>query len=196
MNLESKKRKIVFFDRDGVVNLEDEPYGYTIDTFYFAPHFIELFLELKKQDALCFVVTNQSGINRGIFTQKDFEALSSFMQSCILSCLMIPLRQSGFMPKNIGFDGIYFCPHTKEENCICRKPKPQMLLQACVDFGLDLSQYDSYILGDKDTDMIAGLEAGVQTRILVGENQALHATHRVSNLKEALKLFQAINKHN
>ena len=107
------------------------------------------------------------------------------MQNCIVSCLMILLRQRGFVPKNIGFDGIYFCPHTKEENCFCRKPKPQMLLQACVDFGLDLSQYDSYILGDKDTDMIAGLEAGVQTRILVGENQALHATHRVSNLKEA-----------
>ena len=190
------KQKVVFFDRDDVVNLEDAPYGYEIEKFYFAPFFMELFLELKKQDSLCFLVTNQSGIHRGIFTQKDFETLSAFMQNCIISCLMIPLRQSGFVPKNIGFDGIYFCPHTKEENCFCRKPKPQMLLQACADFGLDLSQYDSYILGDKDTDMIAGLEAGVQTRILVGENQALHATHRVSNLKEALKLFQAINKHN
>lgn len=139
-----------------------------------------------------FLVTNQSGIHRGIFTQKDFETLSAFMQNCIVSCLTIPLRQSGFVPKNIGFDGIYFCPHTKEENCSCRKPKPQMLLQACADFGLDLSQYDSYILGDKDTDMMAGLEAGVQTRILVGANQAPHATHRVSNLKEALELFQSI----
>ncbi len=185
------KRKVVFFDRDEVVNLEDAPYSYEIEKFYFAPFFMDLFLELKKQDSLCFVVTNQSGINRGIFTQKDFEILSAFMQNCIISCLTIPLRQSGFVPKNIAFDGIYFCVHTKEENCPCRKPKPKMLLQACADFGLDLSEYDSYILGDKDTDMIAGLEAGVQTRILVGENPAPHATHRVSNLKEAWELLKA-----
>ena len=183
------KRKVVFFDRDDVVNLEDAPYGYKIETFYFAPYFMELFLELKKLDSLCFLVTNQSGINRGIFTQKDFEVLSAFMQNCIVSCLTIPLRQSGFVPKNIAFDGIYFCPHTKEENCICRKPKSQMLLQACKDFGLDLSLYESYILGDKDTDMIAGLNAGVQTRIIVGKGESQNATHRVKNLKEALEIL-------
>ena len=172
-----------------VVNLEDAPYGYKIETFYFAPYFMELFLELKKLDSLCFLVTNQSGINRGIFTQKDFEVLSAFMQNCIVSCLTIPLRQSGFVPKNIAFDGIYFCPHTKEENCTCRKPKSQMLLQACKDFGLDLSLYESYILGDKDTDMIAGLNAGVQTRIIVGKGESQNATHRVKNLKEALEIL-------
>ncbi|WP_299546381.1 HAD family hydrolase [uncultured Helicobacter sp.] len=189
MSVESKKRKVVFFDRDDVVNLEDAPYGYKIDTFYFAPFFMELFLELKKQDALCFVVTNQSGINRGIFTQKDFEILTSFMQSCIKSCLTIPLRQSGFMPKNIGFDGVYFCPHTKEEQCACRKPNSKMLEQAIKDFNLDLEHYDSYILGDKDTDMQAGLKVGVKTRILVGNNEAPNATHRVNNLQEAIKIL-------
>ncbi|EEO25807.1 D-glycero-alpha-D-manno-heptose-1,7-bisphosphate 7-phosphatase [Helicobacter winghamensis] len=189
MSLEPKKRKVVFFDRDDVINLEDAPYGYKIDTFYFAPFFMELFLELKKQDALCFVVTNQSGINRGIFTQKDFEILTSFMQSCIKSCLMIPLRESGFIPKNIGFDGVYFCPHTKEEHCACRKPNAKMLEQALKDFNLNLENYNSYILGDKDTDMQAGLKVGVKTRILVGGNEAPNATHRAKDLKEATQII-------
>ena len=187
MNLQ--KRKVVFFDRDGVVNLEDAPYGYQIDTFYFAPYFMDLFLELKKQDALCFVITNQSGIHRGIFTQKDFEILTSFMRNCIKSSLMIPLREYGFMPKNIGFDGVYFCPHTKEEGCACRKPNPQMLQNALRDFHLNLVDYDSYILGDKDTDMQAGLRVGVQTRIFIGDTESPNATHKVKNLKEAMQII-------
>lgn len=189
MNLESKKRKIVFFDRDGVVNIEDAPYGYKIDTFYFAPFFMELFLELKKQDAICFVVTNQSGINRGIFTQRDFEVLTSFMQNCIKSCLTIPLRQNGFVPKNIAFDGVYFCPHTKEENCFCRKPNPKMLEQAIKEFNLSLEDYESYILGDKDTDMQAGLEVGLKTRIFIGNHKTQNATHSAKNLKEAAQII-------
>lgn len=184
-------RKVVFFDRDGVVNLEDTPYGYKVEEFYFAPHFMELFLELKKQDALCFLVTNQSGIHRGIFTQKDFEVLSTFMQNAIRSCLMIPLRKSGFVPNNIGFDGIYFCPHTKEEQCACRKPKSAMLGQAIQEFNLKLEECDSYILGDKETDMQAGLKVGVQTRILIGSEESPSATHRVVNLKEAMEILLA-----
>ncbi len=187
--MNSTRRKVVFFDRDGVVNLEDTPYGYKIEEFYFAPHFMELFLELKKQDALCFIVTNQSGIGRGIFTQQDFETLSAFMQNAIRSCLMIPLRIKGFVPKNIGFDGIYFCPHTKEEQCACRKPKSAMLEQAIQEFNLNLQECDSYILGDKETDMQAGFAAGVQTRIFIGSDEAPSATHKVANLKEALTIL-------
>ncbi len=184
-----QRRKVVFFDRDGVVNIEDNPYGYEIETFYFAPSFMELFLELKKQDALCFVVTNQSGIHRGIFSTKDFEILSAFMQNCIRSSLMLPLRKSGFVPKNIGFDGIYFCPHKEEENCSCRKPKPDMLKRAIVDFNLNLRDYDSYILGDKDTDMQAGLSVGIETRILIGDADAPNATHRAKDLKESQRII-------
>lgn len=183
------KRKIVFFDRDGIVNLEDSPYGYKIEKFYFAPYFMELFLELKKQNALCFVVTNQSGIGRGIFSQKDFEILSAFMQNCIRSCLTIPLRMSGFIPQNIGFDGIYFCPHTKEEKCACRKPNAAMLESAIQEFHLHLEDCDSYILGDKETDMQAGLKIGVQTRVIVGSEESPSATHRVANLKEAMEIL-------
>ena len=189
MSLESKKRKVVFFDRDGVVNLEDAPYGYAINTFYFAPFFMELFLELKKQNALCFVVTNQSGIHRGIFTQKDFETLTSFMQSCIQSCLMIPLRESGFVPRNIGFDGVYFCPHTQEEHCICRKPNSGMLEKAIKEFNLNLEICDSYILGDRDTDMQAGSKVGVKTRIFIGDTKTPNATHQVKNLKEEMQIL-------
>ncbi|MDD6055734.1 MAG: HAD family hydrolase [Helicobacteraceae bacterium] len=186
-----KKRKLVFFDRDGVVNLEDAPYGYRIETFYFAPYFMELFLYLKSQDSLCFLVTNQSGINRGFYTQKDFEILSGFMQDCIKSTLMIPLRQGGFMPQNIGFDGIYFCPHKPEENCACRKPGTKMLESALSDFKLNINEFDSYIIGDRDSDMEAGLKAGIKTRIFIGDGLSKNATHFARNLKEVLEIFKA-----
>lgn len=183
------KRKVVFFDRDGVVNLEDAPYGFKIETFFFAPGFMELFLELKKQDALCFLVTNQSGIHRGLFTKEDLLKLHSFLQNAINSMLTIPLRENGFIPKNIGFDGIYYCPHTKEENCLCRKPHSKMLKDACQDFNLNLSDYESYILGDKDTDMQAGKDIGVQNRIYIGEGEAPNSTHKIKTIQEALKII-------
>lgn len=183
------KKKLVFFDRDGVVNLEDEPYGYKIETFYFAPYFMELFLELKKRDSLCFLITNQSGINRGNFTEDDFYILTNFMQSCIISSLTIPLRLSGFTPKNIAFDKVYFCPHTQEENCDCRKPKNKMIQDAIKEFSINLEDFDSYMLGDKDTDMMAALASNIKTRIIIGEESSIHHTHRVTNLKEAMEII-------
>ncbi|CAM2885597.1 D-glycero-alpha-D-manno-heptose-1,7-bisphosphate 7-phosphatase [Helicobacter burdigaliensis] len=183
------KRKVVFFDRDGVVNLEDSPYSFKIETFFFAPGFMELFLELKKQDSLCIMVTNQSGINRGLFTKEDLLKLHTFVQNAINSMLTIPLRKSGFVPKNIGFDGIYYCPHTKEEGCLCRKPQSKMLQDACEDFRLNLDDYESYILGDKDTDMQAGKAVGVKNRIYIGEGEAPNSTHQIKSIQEALKII-------
>ena len=185
-----QKRKIVFFDRDGVVNLEDSPYGYKIEEFYFAPYFMELFLKLKEQNSLCFLITNQSGINRKIFTQEDFYHLNAYMQNCITSCLMMPLRKKGFIPQNIAFDRIYFCPHTTDEMCECRKPKSGMLLQALRDFNLSLKDYQTYIIGDKDTEMIAGLNVGIERRIHIGDDYSPNATHHIHSLKEALSLFE------
>ena len=182
-------RKLVFFDRDGVVNLEDSPYSYEIKKFFFAPGFIELFYKLKSQDALCIMVTNQSGIHRGIFKEQDLLKLHNFVQNCLISTLTLPLREAKAYPKNIGFDGIYFCPHTQEEECNCRKPKPGMLLQAIGDFNLNLEQWESYILGDKETDMQAGLQAGVKNRIHIGNENAPTATQHFANLKEVLNLF-------
>ena len=182
-------KKIVFFDRDGVVNLEDAPYGYEISKFYFAPGFMDLFLELKKQEAICVMITNQSGINRGIFTQKDLENLNAFIQNCIQSVLTLPLRKANANPKNIGFDGIYFCPHTPNENCECRKPKAKMFFDAIKDLHLDMQNSETFMLGDRDIDMQAALSAGVKNRILIGEEKSENATMNAKTLKDSIAYF-------
>ena len=95
------------------------------------------------------------------------------------------------MPQNIGFDGIYFCPHKPEENCACRKPGTKMLESALSDFKLNINEFDSYIIGDRDSDMEAGLKAGIKTRIFIGDGLSKNATHFARNLKEVVEIFKA-----
>lgn len=173
-------KKLVFFDRDGVVNLEDHPYTHTINDFHFEPNFFSFFKSLKNSGAICFLITNQSGINRGYFTQKDLEILHNFMEESI------------FRECQSGFDRIYFCPHTPEDNCLCRKPKPGMILQALKDFNLNLEDFESYFIGDSITDMQAAQSAKITHRILINLKgvplECEAATDIVKNLKEASKI--------
>lgn len=141
----------VFFDRDGVVNIDDE-YIYKIEDFVYVDGFLELLKSCKQKGYLLFVVTNQSGIGRGYYSLEDFLALSDFMQDDLKNKL-------GF-----GFDKIYFCAHKPEANCPCRKPKSGMIDQACKDFSINLAQ--SYIIGDKESDVESGIKAGIKTTIL------------------------------
>ena len=112
--------KAVFFDRDGVIN---EDYGYvgSIEQFEFIDGVFSALNELKKQGFLLILVTNQSGIARGMYTESDFCRVTSYMQQV--------LRLHG-----CGFNGVYYCPHHPEAqipayrvDCDCRKPKPGMI---------------------------------------------------------------------
>lgn len=178
-SIESKKQEceeiLAFFDRDGVVNLEDEPYGHKASTFYFAPGFFELFLALKIRGAKCFLTTNQSGINRGKFPQKDLIKLCKFMQKSICSTLTIPLRRAGANPHTAAFDGIFYCPHEPAENCSCRKPKSGMFFEAQKRFNLDFNNAKTLMFGDRQTDLEAAKNAGIKTRILINQGTSFLA---------------------
>lgn len=154
-------KKAIFFDRDGVINRD---YGYvgSIERFDFLPGVIESLAELKASGYLTILVTNQSGIARGLYTIEDYQKLTDYMQG--------ELAKS-----NAQFDGIYFCPHHVnaqiEEfrcDCVCRKPKPGMLLWARDEFDLDLAQ--SVMIGDHASDIEAAMQAEVGHLILVGEH--------------------------
>lgn len=145
------RKPAVFFDRDGVVNIDDE-YIYKISDFIYMEGFLELFKSCKEKGYLLFVVTNQSGIGRGYYSLEDFKILSDFMQKDLEA-------KFGFC-----FDRIYFCAHSPSENCPCRKPKSGMIDSACKDFDIDLA--NSYIIGDKESDIECGLNARIGTSIL------------------------------
>lgn len=148
----------IFLDRDGTINV-DHGYVHEIDDFQFIDGVIDACLKLKAMGFALVVITNQSGIARGKFTEEQFIQLTEWMDWSLAD-------------RGVDLDGIYYCPHhptegTEEyrQQCDCRKPMPGMLLTAKKDLNIDMAA--SYIVGDKIEDLQAGIAAGVGKKVLV-----------------------------
>jgi len=128
--------KAVFLDRDGTIN-EDIGYVYKIEDFKFIRGAIEGLQLLQKNGFKLIVITNQSGIARGYYSDSDFLKLNDDMNRI--------LKENG-----IFFDGIYYCPHLKEA-CDCRKPKTSLFYKAMLEHNIDFSK--SYAIGDNIRDL-------------------------------------------
>jgi len=151
-------KRAVFLDRDGVLNV-DNGYVSQVDDFEFIEGVIDACKKLKDKGYLLVVITNQSGIARGYFSEKQFHTLTEWMDWSLAD-------------RGVDLDGIYYCPHHAEKglgkykiDCNCRKPKPGMLLSAIDELNIDVS--DSILVGDKMSDIEAGIAAGVKTNYLV-----------------------------
>ncbi len=144
--------KALFLDRDGVINV-DKNYVYKREDFEFCESIFALCEFFAKKGFKIVVITNQSGIARGFYSEADFEKITEFMRA-------------EFAKKGIKIDRVYHCPHL--QNCQCRKPKPGMLLKARDELGINLEQ--SFFIGDNFTDMSAGINAGVKGLFLVGKH--------------------------
>ena len=143
-------RKAAFLDRDGVINI-DHAYVSRREDFEWVEGVLDAARKLYEAGYALVVVTNQSGIGRGYYTETDFEALNVYM------CRM-------FEEAGAPLAGIYFCPHHPEKAigaykiaCTCRKPQPGMILRAAEEMSIDLSQ--SILFGDKESDMQAAQAA-------------------------------------
>jgi len=178
----------IFLDRDGTINV-DHGYVYEIDDFQFIDGVIEAMQELKAMGFALILVTNQSGIARGKFTEAQFMRLTEWMDWSLAD-------------RDVELDGIYFCPHHPDagegeyrQDCDCRKPKPGMLLDA--QKFLDIDMAASYIVGDKVEDMQAGKAAGVGTKVLVRTGKPIDETAETQAdwvLDSLAKLPQAIKQ--
>ena len=165
--------KALFLDRDGVINIEKE-YLYKIEDFEFIDGVFELCRHDQVLGYIIIVVTNQSGIARGYYSEDDFSKLTRWM-----------LKE--FKKNNIEIKEVSFCPHHPDINgeCSCRKPKPGMLLDVAKKFDIDLKS--SIMIGDKERDIEAGLNAGLSEVYLFDENKSIKkskATKIVSKLKD------------
>lgn len=145
-------RPALFLDRDGVIN-DDVGYLHRIDQFRFLPGVLDACKQMHDAGYVLVVVTNQSGIARGYYTEAHFQQVTRWM-----------VRQ--FAQAGAPLAGVYFCPHHPDfvaaghgEPCLCRKPEPGMLLQAAAELGLNLAA--SVMVGDKEDDVRAGRAAGV-----------------------------------
>ena len=148
--------KALFLDRDGVINVEKE-YLYKIEDVEFVAGIFELCRHYQAQGYLIIIVTNQSGIARGLYSEVDFACLSAWMRE-------------QFMQQGITISAIYHCPHHPEFTgaCTCRKPQPQMLLDAAQTYHIDMAH--SLLIGDSERDIEAGIAAGVGETILLTDN--------------------------
>ena len=145
-----RKLDTLFLDRDGVINVKLEGrYVRNSSEFDFMPKAKIAIAHLSKVFKRIIVVTNQQGIGKGIMSVQDLNLLHDYM--------LQQLREKG-----ANIEKIYYCPHLSTEGCMCRKPNPGMIKQATIDFpDLDLNQ--SYLVGDSDSDILAGNIMGLIT---------------------------------
>ena len=167
----ANKIKAVFFDRDGVLNV-DKDYLHTIEDFEWIDGAKESIVFLTKNNYTVFVVTNQSGIARGFYTVDDMNKLHEYMAA--------EIKQAGG-----NIEKFYFCPHLpggkiKEFaiECDCRKPKPGLLLQALREYAID--KENSFLIGDKPRDVESAAAAGIKGYLYENGN-LLHFVKKILN---------------
>lgn len=166
----SKPRPAIFLDRDGVIN-KDVGYLHRPEQFELAPGALEGLSLLAQCDVAVVIVTNQAGIGLGYFQHEDFFQVNRAMfKACA--------------PSGICFDRIYYCPHSLNEDCDCRKPSPGMLERAFEE--LTLIREDSWMIGDRRSDIEAAKAAGVSAIMIKGEEEPLSDEPCLLSLKEAV----------
>ena len=132
--------QMIILDRDGVINQDSNNYIKNADEWIPLPGSLEAIKRLKKAGYLVTVATNQSGIARGLFSEDDLKAIHDKMHRMLAA-------------RGVGIDGVFYCPHGPQENCICRKPKPGLLIQIARKFDINLS--DTPYVGDNIGDIKA-----------------------------------------
>lgn len=167
--------KAVFLDRDGTINVEKH-YLYRIEDFEFLPGVIKGLKLLQDAGFILIIVTNQSGIGRGYYTEEDFHKLNNWM--------IEELKVNG-----VDIAKVYYCPHLTDAqiekyriDCACRKPKLGMYEQAIKDFDIDIS--NSWVVGDKIRDCSICEKTGCKGFLVANnENQEIIKTVRCGQME-------------
>lgn len=175
-------------DRDGVLNKDPPHYAHRLDQLELIPRSGTAVKILNDQDYLVIIISNQSGVAKGYYTEDDVSVFNN--------ALLLRIQEFGGM-----VDAVYYCPHHPDAkiekyklDCHCRKPGSGMIIQAAKEHNIDLQK--SYVIGDKWSDIEAGKNAGCQTiLVLTG-----HGSDEASRMKDpdcllAVDLYEAVNKY-
>ena len=166
-------KKALFLDRDGVLNRDS---GYAVHPYAmrFCHRVLPLVRRLQRKGYLAIVVTNQSGLDRGLFTKRDF-----------LRCTRYMLRR--LHRKGVAVRALYYCPAALDDDPF-RKPGAGMLLAAAAHYGIDLGR--SVMIGDRASDRMAGMRAGVGRCILLPHRRGRLARPRLEGMRVGMGEWQ------
>jgi D-glycero-D-manno-heptose 1,7-bisphosphate phosphatase len=166
-------RKVLFLDRDGVINV-DKGYVYKIEDIEFIDGIFDLCKTYQDKGYEIIIITNQAGIARGYYTEEDFIKLMDWMKK-------------KFEKRGINILDVFYCPHHPDftGECSCRKPKPGMILEAAKKYNIDLKS--SVLIGDKISDIEAGKRAGISKLYLLNSKYVKSYEKSFNSLKEILK---------
>ena len=160
--------KCIFLDRDGVINVDHVDYTYRLDHFFIIDGVIDTLKKFKEAGYLLIIITNQSGISKGIYTYADVVRCHHYLQ-----------EQCGYL-----IDGFYYSPyHEKYTNSLSRKPGSLMFEKAIAKFDIDISQ--SWMIGDKERDLIPACKLRLKTILISEKEEGVKCEARVENLEEA-----------
>jgi len=144
-------QKVIFLDRDGVINKEKE-YLYKIEDFEFIDGVVSTLHYLQTLGYKLVIITNQSGIARGYYTLEQYNLLTLWMKE-------------QFIQQGINITEVYCCPHAPDANCDCRKPNIGMIQQAAKIIDIDYEH--SWLIGDKNSDIQTAINAQIKNTIQV-----------------------------
>ena len=164
--------KVLFLDRDGIINI-DKGYVYKIEDFIFIKSFLKGIHKFIDNGFSLIIITNQSGIGRGYYSEKDYEILTTFYLN--------ELRKKG-----INILDVYFCPHTKEDKCSCRKPNDGLIQSAIKDHNININK--SILIGDKISDILAGEKAKIPKCFLLNTGQEINEVNKNKSFSDLEKL--------
>jgi len=164
-------RPAIFLDRDGTIN-KDCPYCAKKEDINLYEDIFEPLKFLSKYFYI-IITTNQSGINRGYFSESSLKEMNEFIKDEISK-------------KGGRIDGIYYCPHRPEENCNCRKPKTGLVMMAMQDFDIDLR--NSIVIGNDEKDVGLAKNLGIKS-ICVRNDNGIHGDFDAKNFEEVMEII-------
>lgn len=170
----------VFLDRDGTI-IEEKHYLSDPDKVSLLPGAAEAVKIINDKGFLAIIISNQSGISRGYFTDRDADAVNGRVRELLAA-------------EGAHIDAVYYCPHTDDDMCGCRKPKTGMIDKACGDFEIDMDR--SYMAGDKMCDIMTGINANVKPVLVMtgyGKDIAESLPEGTESFSSLLEFAKSIN---
>lgn len=177
--MQSKIRQILFLDRDGIINV-DNHFVFRAEDLVFVEGIFQLCKYFRDRGFEIIIITNQSGVGRGLFSEQELNLVMTYILE-------------RFKAEGIEILDYFYCPHSPSDLCKCRKPLPGLFTQAMRKF--DVLGENCISIGDRDTDVLAAMRAGVQQNYLLlnsqfGENHA-PGSILVKSLSEIVEIHRS-----